>query len=250
MVSTLTGVALAQTTPVVPPPAPAPSYPPSPYPPPPPQQTYPPPPPRQDYPPTQQGYPWPPQSYPPQQASPQGYPPPSYPPGAYPPPPAGYAPPPHAGYQAPYELPYRAGQPIPSGYRLVEEPRYGLVTAGYLVAGIPYGLGLVVAMSTNFDNGTEWLAVPFVGPWLTMGQRNYHCDENPDGTSEDAAGCLADVFVVMGLLMDGLMQAGGGALLLTGYLTTKKTLVREDLALSIRPIVGSSAWGFAASGRF
>jgi hypothetical protein len=221
----LPGVALAQPYP-----------PPSSYPPPPPQQTYPPPPPRSDYPPTQQGYPAPPQSYPPPpQSYPQGYPP---PPQGYPPPqsyPQRYPAPPPAstayGYQAPYELPYRAGQPVPSGYRLVEEPRYGLVTAGYLAAGIPYGIGLVVALSTDFDNGTEWLAVPFAGPWLTLGQRRYHCDESSSGNSDDAAGCLGDVFVVMGLVMDGLIQAAGGALLLTGYLSTKKTLIREDVAL-------------------
>jgi hypothetical protein len=105
-------------------------------------------------------------------------------------------------------------------------------------------------MSADFDNGTEWLAVPFVGPWLTIGQRNYHCEKNPDGTTESSADCLADVFVVMGLVMDGFVQAGGGALLLTGYLSTKKTLVREDLALTLRPIVTPKAWGLAASGRF
>jgi hypothetical protein len=104
-------------------------------------------------------------------------------------------------------------------------------------------------MSADFDNGTEWLALPFVGPWLTMGQRNYHCDTN-NGRTEDSADCLADVFVVMGLLMDGVMQAGGGALLLTGYLSTKKTLVREDLALTIRPVASRSAWGLTAYGRF
>jgi hypothetical protein len=236
----LPGSALAQA-PAPPYPTPPQQYfpPPSPYPPPPPQQNYPvspypPPPPPQAAP----GYRWPP---PP-------------PPTAYPPPPAPqaqpqYSPWPYGGYQAPHKLPYRAGQPTPTGYRLVEEPRHGLVTAGYLVAGIPYGLGLLVAISADFDNGTQWLALPIVGPWLTMGLRNYRC-ETGAASSEARAGCIADVFVVMGLIMDGGMQAGGVALLLSGYLSKKKTLVRDDLALTLRPLVAPSAWGVSASGRF
>lgn len=131
----------------------------------------------------------------------------------------------------------------------MEVPRWGLVTGGYLLAGIPYGLGLVAAAGANFDNGTEWLALPFVGPWLTMGRRDYHC-ESSNGSTENGADCLADVFVVMGLIVDGALQAGGGAMLLAGYLSTKKTLVREDLALTVRPVVSSSAWGLTAAGRF
>jgi hypothetical protein len=54
----------------------------------------------------------------------------------------------------------------------------------------------------------------------------------------------------MALVMDGIMQTGGGALLLSGYLSTKKTLVREDVAFTLRPIATSSVLGLAAAGRF
>jgi hypothetical protein len=137
------------------------------------------------------------------------------------------------------------------GYRLRDEPRRGLVTGGYLLVGIPYGIGVAVALGADFENGTEWLTVPFVGPWLTLGQREYPgCRHRADSSDRDSLACLAEIFAVMGLVADGVIQAGGGAMLLVGYLATKKKLVRNDLALTITPRRIGTGFGIGANGSF
>jgi len=176
-------------------------------------------------------------------APPVASPPPGYP-IALPPPSL-----PPAGYQAPLELPYTAGEPIPLGYRLVEEPRHGLVTAGWVLTGVTYGLGAAAALSANFDNASGFMLVPFVGPWLTLGRRD-HADCSDSSGADDGLRCVGDVFVILGIVADGLLQAGGAALLLSGYLAKRAKLVRADLAWSVAPRQIGSGYGLAASGAF
>jgi len=199
--------------------------------------------------------PYPPQQYPPQQYPPQQYPPQQYPPQQYPPPqyqPQQYQPPRQApyGYQAPYELPYKEGQPIPVGYHPIERPRYGLALGGWLTLGIPYGISIVAASAGNFENESSWLLLPVLGPWMTLGRREYgDCDNS--ASDKENADCVADVFVVMGLIMDGLAQAGGATMLIIGYTTTKTKLVRNDVArVQIGPRRIASGYGVAVSGDF
>ena len=171
-----------------------------------------------------------------------------------PPPPAvpSYAPPPASsasGYQAPPELPYTAGESIPLGYRVVEEPRAGLVTAGWLVSGIAYGLSAMTAISVNGKNASSYLFMPFLGPWFTLGRRDYANCGSAD-SADSGLRCAGDVFVVMGLVADGVVQATGAALLFSGYLAKRTKLVRSDLAWSLGPRPMGSGYGLAASGAF
>lgn len=153
------------------------------------------------------------------------------------------------GYQPPFELPYSAGDPIPAGYRLVEEPRYGLVTAGWVLAGVTYGLGAASAVSANFRNASGFMLVPFVGPWLTLGRRDHaRCSDSDD--AEDGLRCVGDVFLVAGIVADGLLQAGGAAMLFSGYFSKRRKLVRGDLAWSFGPRPVGSGYGLGAGGTF
>jgi hypothetical protein len=178
------------------------------------------------------------------------------PPLAPPPAPPYYPPPypypyPAQAYEPPQELPYREGAPIPVGYHLEERPRKGLVTGGWIVTAIPYGIGLVAAVSAEFHNHSGWLAVPFAGPWLTMGRRNYSCnDSGADDNGSEAAHCVGDVFVVMGLIADGVMQAAGGTMLLIGYMNPKTLLVRNDARFQLRPMRIGSGHGLGVGGSF
>lgn len=192
-----------------------------------------------------QQYPPPPQ-YPPPQYPPPQYPPPQYPPPQYPPP---QYPAQSSGYQSPYELPYKPGQPIPPGYRLTEEPRYGLALGGWLTLGIPYGIGLIAASAGDFDNESMWLLVPVFGPWMTIRRRDYGDCDSEAGDSENLD-CVADVFVVMGLIVDGIAQAGGLTMILIGYTAQKQKLVRNDVAWHVGPRAIGSGYGLAASGSF
>ena len=182
-------------------------------------------------------------SYPPPAGSPGAYP-------AYPPPPTGYYQPypgaaPYA--QLPPSYPYEKGTPIPPGYHLEDRPRQGFLTAGYVVTAVPYFIGLMAAASSGFANQSAWLAIPFAGPWLTMGQREYAClgkEEDPDEDRSCAEDALLAVFI-----MDGLVQAIGGTFLMLGYLVTKEYVVRNDLGYVVTPSRIGSGYGLSLVGR-
>lgn len=141
------------------------------------------------------------------------------------------------------------GDPVPYGYHVREEPRRGLVTAGYIVTAIPYGISAMAALSADFENHSGLLLLPVVGPWMTLGRRDYaECDN--DSPSHDGLACLADAFVVMGLIADGMMQVAGATLLLTGYLATTKRLEPNGYSISLLPQPIGTGYGLGARGTF
>lgn len=146
---------------------------------------------------------------------------------------------------------WHEGDPVPPGYHVEEQPRSGLVIAGAIVLGVPYFFSAVSALAASSQNESGWLYVPVAGPWLTLGRRTYSCnpDDNNQTTSESLA-CVGDVFVVMGLVFDGIMQATGGALLLAGELATKPGLVRNDEAVRVVPMRMGSGAGAGVIGAF
>jgi hypothetical protein len=194
--ASVAAAALAQGTPQQAPPAPYP-YGPPPY------QPYA----------TQPGYP------------PPGYPPPGYPPGqqlpqnAYP---NGYP----GAYAGPYaptpptKLPYREGVAPPAGYHLEENPRKGLVISGAIVLGTTYFLSASIGMaSSNHDD--RWLAVPVLGPFLDLGARGDRSSCPSDAT------CPVEIVIRTYLAIDGVVQAAGALLLISGFAFQKKEFVSD-----------------------
>ena len=177
--------------------------------------------------------------------------PPAYYPPPYPYPPYPYPPPAYQRRPMPDELPYREGAPIPVGYHREERPRTGLITAGWIVTAIPYGVGLVAAAGSEFRNQSGWLAVPYAGPWLTIGRRDYSCDDSAEESdANEGLKCFGDVFLVMGLVFDGLVQAAGGTMLLIGHTSPKTLLVRDEATLRVRPMHVGSGHGLGIDGSF
>jgi len=143
------------------------------------------------------------------QQAPPGYGAPGYPPPGYPPPGYGYVPPSPT-------LPYEEGDPIPPGYRLDSRPRRGLVVGGISMLASAWGLSLIIGLSVDTlaaafgDNkSVAWpLYIPVVGPFVGIGV----FDSKAAGT-----------FV---LAVDGLVQAGGLAMIIAGFAAPEKRLVR------------------------
>ncbi len=185
----------------------------------------------------------PPPQPPPQQAPPPaGYP----PPGGYyqqAPPPQGaygyYWPAPSYYQQPPATLPYRKDEPIPPGYRLEKRPRTGLIIAGAVVTAVPYFIGLSIASAAKFDNATGFLAIPAIGPWLTLAVRdNSNCYEEFNGSGVSTSRyCPADAGVVTLLVLDALIQTTGALLFVIGISSDRELLVRQDVAkLRLTPL--------------
>jgi hypothetical protein len=144
---------------------------------------------------------------------------------------------------------YREGTPIPAGYHLEERPRAGFVKAGFITTGVAYSTGLIGAFSANFANQSGWLALPFAGPWITIGRREYGCfGKRRTEEGYDAAKCLGDT-VVVPLIFLGMAQAAGGTFLAVGYIATREWAVRDDAAaFTVIPAPVGSGYGLQLLG--
>ncbi len=145
------------------------------------------------------------------------------------------------------ELPYVEGEPIPPGYRLVEQRRRGLIIAGSIVLGVPWVFGVTAATAADFKDGTGLLLIPVLGPWLTLTTdvaRDKPCDP---GTLV----CETRAATRAVLVLDGMVQAGGAAMLVVGLFVPKKRLVRRNVIVSVAPLaVGRDGYGLGVSGSF
>jgi hypothetical protein len=130
---------------------------------------------------------------------------------------------------------WKEGDPIPDGYHEVQRTRTGAVVGGAVTLGVMWLISAFVAAGaqdvTNATGGHSnpdaALYVPVVGPFIQM------------GSTSSALGNMT-------LLVDGLAQTGGFALLVYGLTTPRNVLVRADLAegTQIVPIrVGRDGYG-------
>lgn len=178
-----------------------------------------------------------------------GYP--SPPPGFEPavaPPPQGYYVPPSIAMSGPRQLnDWEPGEPIPPGYHPVTRIRKGLVIGGSVLFGTVYLISALTGAavsdvctasgSASCGRSAKLLFIPVVGPFTML------------GNTTSALGNFA-------LVLDGLAQAGGVAMLIAGIAAPKTVLVRNDLAkpkLEISPVpmsFGSNSAGFGFVGRF
>jgi hypothetical protein len=130
---------------------------------------------------------------------------------------------------------WEEGQPIPYGYHHETRVRKGLVITGSVVFGVLYLYSTFFA-AVGSDAGTNklgWMAVPVVGPFLE--------------TSETSSATLQYI-----LVLDGLAQAAGVAMLFGGFMYPKHLLVRNDLAsMTVVPMkIGMDGSGMGVVGRF
>jgi len=87
------------------------------------------------------------------------------------------------------------------------------------------------AGSRGFDEGLGVVAVPILGPWLAMGQRDFSCDFGLTTAAitqcqEKTIDQATTVIVLAGL---GLGQMVGAALTVVGILDRESLWVRSDL---------------------
>lgn len=150
-------------------------------------------------------------------------------------------------------LPYRDGKPIPPGYSVDTVPLKGMIAGG---ASLAAGLHLVsmiaaVALDAEADEvivdeqgGTRTdpefsdrytpLFIPLVGPFIAV-------------KTSDSFGTGRAI-----LIMNGVGQVTGAALMIAGLVTTKKELVRDDAPISfnVAPMVADGGGGISLEGLF
>ncbi|MCC6552921.1 MAG: hypothetical protein IT372_07860, partial [Polyangiaceae bacterium] len=166
------------------------------------------------------------QPLPPQPAPPPGYgqPPPGYgqPPPGYGQPPPGYVPQGWAPVAGPRTLPYRDGAEPPPGYRLEVRSNRRLMIVGGAILGGAWGVSALTAgtaLSESDKNEDFWpLLLPVAGPFIMLGTSD---DVSLDNESERAGATF--------LLLGGITQLTGAALLIGGIASDMKIWVRGDI---------------------
>lgn len=127
---------------------------------------------------------------------------------------------------------YREHQAPPPGYVLEEQARRVLVIPGIALVGALYITGIITTgVLQEFPNKTGFLAIPVAGPWITWGTRTSSCDDiDSENSLSSSLDCDEDKALDRLLVLDGMLQAVGAALIVTGFTWTKSIWVREDLA--------------------
>ena len=112
--------------------------------------------------------------------------------------------------------------------------RKGLVISGAIIFGFFYLTSAYVGVNKIDSDRAPYgaMLVPVIGPFIVAGAGNFSSS--------------GGIFSESGfLILDGLIQAGGGAMLLAGIFSKKKVLVRQDAAQVVKPevIVGPGSLG-------
>jgi len=120
----------------------------------------------------------------------------------------------------PPTLPYEEGQTVPAGYQLKTRSVRKAVIAGSVVFGSIYLTSLlagVTAVSIDSGSGAQFapLFVPVVGPFIAVGTAH-----------SSGAGTLW-------LVLDGLGQAAGGAVLIYGLVADEKYLQYHEQSAAL-----------------
>jgi hypothetical protein len=135
---------------------------------------------------------------------------------------------------------WQVGLPVPYGYHPETRLRKGKVIGGAVTFGVLYlcsawvaAVGGDISTSTGGQNHAAALYVPVFGPFIELGE-----------TSSSSLRYL--------LVLDGLAQGIGAAMLTYGLVVPQNVLVRNDLALvTVTPMrLGQDGNGVGLMGRF
>lgn len=131
-------------------------------------------------------------------------------------PPGGYMMPQLPPWANPKTIEYEEGDPIPPGYQFETRADKALAIGGLTTFGTAYAISLVIGsavlMSDDDDEGYAALLVPIAGPYIAI-------------NTLDAEG--AGVFWLM---VNGVMQTAGVAMLAAGLAAEDVYLKRQDVA--------------------
>jgi hypothetical protein len=108
------------------------------------------------------------------------------------------------------ERPYTPGEPVPIGYRVEVSEHDSAASVrrfGFVFLGLSYGGAYIAALS--LPGKLAWMQAPVLGPWLAL--------DNADDKGLKAL-----------IIADGVLQAGGAALIIGGIVGRGHRLVRTS----------------------
>lgn len=169
-----------------------------------------------------------------------------------PPPPS--AAPPTLGYLPvdplrPVRVRYDPDQPPPAGYTLVTRPRRPFVVTGAFAFGLAYTISLAEFAARTPDDETDMLAIPLVGPLMTITR------SEPCPVSEEDEFGQSDCEVERDLRIiwygfDTTFQLMGAAFVALGFAVPSRWYFRDDVKVAFVPARFGEGAGFIARGHF
>lgn len=128
--------------------------------------------------------------------------------------------------------------------RAPEEARapWTVTTIGTAVFLGSYGLSVGFG-SQSLDRDNAGLYVPLLGPWIALGAHSGDCPlSDPD--------CDDDTRTKALLVIDGIAQATGALMVVSGLVEQQKAKKRDERFVKIRPVITRGNPGIAVIGRF
>jgi hypothetical protein len=119
----------------------------------------------------------------------------------------------------PPTLPFEEGYPIPPGYHQEMRKRKGLIVGGAVTFGVLYSLSATGVLLSG--GGAKAVLVPVAGPFIEIA----NLQSTLSGSESSGLRALATTFLVL----DGVGQAAGVAMLLVGLTRPTPLLVRNDV---------------------
>ncbi|MEZ4447123.1 MAG: hypothetical protein R3B72_49045 [Polyangiaceae bacterium] len=96
-----------------------------------------------------------------------------------------------------------------------------------------------MAGAQGFNNGSEWLGIPLVGPFVVIGEREWGRCFDPDSCTDTTVG--------VGLAMSAIFQALGVGLFIPGVLLED---TRTEKVYAVTPIISDDTVGLKMSAQF
>lgn len=123
-----------------------------------------------------------------------------------------------------------------------------LVMGGAVTLGIPYLIGTFGTLSVMGDGNTGWLALPVLGPWLTLANRRTSCGEIGE-PSPGGFECFSDEAGNGLLIASGVLQALGTAMIAIGLVNTRDYAVADYAKWHVTPVATPRGdYGLVVSG--
>lgn len=129
------------------------------------------------------------------------------------------------------------------------EPIYPMVIVGAATLGGAWFISAMVATAVEQDNETEWLYIPLAGPWVTLAARDYAGNDCASQYSyfTCTSARAEDTYAAVGLVLDGVIQAGALAVFIAGLAVERERLVP---AYSVAPLSVPGGGGLQLIGSF
>lgn len=128
-------------------------------------------------------------------------------------------------------LPAYEGFPPPPGYEPVSHPNRVMIWGGGATFVVAYGAAIAFGAGNGFEEGMGLTALPLLGPWLAIGERDFTCQIRASTSSaeecqQQTVTEAANVAILAGL---GIGQLVGATLFAVGFLDRQHYWVRSDL---------------------